>query len=185
MAKEVVEVAASATARVRHTIDEVRKILASRGAEVVKATILNARIITVGIENENGDIVRQENRFVLNLDKDVKGTWKNGDERTVGDSNTIIVSPIGMYAIVGREPLFSRFLTKWHESPALLCSHLSECEITLAQEEVKAGTVYVNPFNDKENDIKNDTIINTPLDIVPKGLSKKHMEDQLMNVSLF
>lgn len=184
MAKEVVEVAASATARVRRTIDEVRELLTSRGAEVVKANILNARMITVDIEDENGEL-RQENRFVLNLDKSVKGTWKNGDERTVGDSNTIIVSPIGMYAIVGRDSLFSRFLTKWHEVPALLCSHLSECEITLAQEEVKAGTVYVNPFNDKENNIKNDTIINTPLEIVPKGLSKKHMEDQLMNVSLF
>lgn len=184
MAKEVVEVAASATARVRRTIDEVRELLASRGAEVVKATVLNARMITVDIEDENGEL-RQENRFVLNLDKSVKGTWRNGDERTISDSNTIIVSPIGMFAIVGREPLFSRFLTKWHEVPALLCSHLSECEITLAQEEVKAGTVYVNPFNDKENDIKNDTIINTPLEIVPKGLSKKHMEDQLMNVSLF
>lgn len=184
MAKEVVEVAANATARVRRGIDEVRSILETRGASIVKTSILNARVITIDVEDADG-YVHQENRFVINVDKAVKGVWKSDDDRTIGDSNTIMVSPISMYAVIGKDTLFSRFLTKWHEVPALLCAELAGCDITIAQEEVKAGEVYVNPFSDKQSDIKNDTVINTVLDIVAKGLSKEHMESQLMNVSLF
>ena len=184
MAKEVKEVVENATARVRRSVEEVRAILESRGADMLTATILNARITTIQITDENGE-VREENRFVLNLDKTIKASWGQDDNREIGDGNTIMVSPISMYAVIGHDSLFSRFLTTWHNKPSLLCAHLSDCQITLAQEEVKAGEVYTNPFSDKTSEIKNDTVINTVLDIAAKGLSKKHMEEQLMGTDLF
>lgn len=185
MAKQIKEVAvAEVPARVSHTVEEVREILKTRGAEFTKTVIQAVKMVSIPFVNANGDAV-EELRFSLSLRDKVRGVWTNDGERSIDMSRTIMISPITMNALLVQDPMFARFMATWNEQPKMLCSYLTGCAIELAQEEVKMGDVYTSPFSEKQYEIKQDTVITNVLSLTAQGESLELMRDQLKNISLF
>lgn len=127
----------------------------------------------------NINITPQENytRVSLTLDKEIDGYVANGDgifEK--GKTNIVFVSLYTIVSILKNNDKTCIIANEVLENPKALNVILSRAKIALIQEEVSAGTEYVNPWatNPEPKPLENDAIINHLIDITPSeyALSK-------------
>lgn len=107
-------------------------------------------------------------RVVLKVNKDVKQNVQNEDETySIGTGRTIFVSSFSIGAILGEMEKVALFKRMIMDSPCVLESILSFAKISIVQEEVAAGTEYVNPFSDTGHTsvIQHDTVISHVISI--------------------
>ena len=124
--------------------NEIVATLKKNGAKEVKN--LTVKSVTVA---EMEDYVR----LGLTLDKPVKGFIQQEDgSYAEGETNTIFVSTYAVGANLRDNADAAFAVNHLIENPKAFGVILSCAKINIIQEEVAAGTVYVNPFASKQND---------------------------------